>query len=244
MKTFGLIGYPLTHSFSKNYFSEKFKAEDLADCSYENFPIKHIDELDEIFQLHPTLLGLNVTIPYKEKVIPFLDEANEIVNQTGACNCIKIKDGKKIGFNTDVLGFGKSLDIKLNDTHKCALVLGTGGAAKAVLYALKQRNISILQVSRTPETPNIISYQDIDTSILETHTLIINTTPLGMYPNVDEAPHIPYQDLTPAHYLFDLVYNPEKTIFLQKGEAMGATIENGRDMLRIQADASWEIWNS
>jgi shikimate dehydrogenase len=244
MKTFGLIGYPLTHSFSKKYFTNKFMDEGLTDCIYENFPIENIDEIKDVFQLHPTLAGLNVTIPYKEKVIPYLDEANEIVKETGACNCIKIHQGKKIGFNTDVIGFGKSLDVKLNASHQRALVLGTGGAAKAVYYALKQRNISFLKVSRSPSSPNIISYENIDKSLLDSHTLIINTTPLGMYPNTESAPSIPYQHLTPSHYLFDLVYNPDKTIFLQNGEAMGAIIENGKDMLRIQADASWEIWNS
>lgn len=244
MKTFGLIGYPLTHSFSKKYFTDKFMDEGLTDCIYENFPIENIEGINDVFLLYPTLIGLNVTIPYKEKVISFLDEATEIVKETGACNCIKIHQGKKIGFNTDVIGFGKSLDVKLNNLHKHALVLGTGGAAKAVHYALKQRNISFLKVSRNPSAEGVISYEDIDKSLLESHTLIINTTPLGMYPNTGSAPPIPYQHLTSSHYLFDLVYNPDKTIFIQNGEAAGATIENGKDMLRIQADASWEIWNS
>lgn len=244
MKTFGLIGYPLSHSFSKKYFNDKFMDEGLVDCIYENFPIEKIESIEEIFQLHPMLVGLNVTIPYKEKVIPYLDEVNQIVKETGACNCIKIHQGKKIGFNTDVIGFGKSLDGKLNASHKHALVLGTGGAAKAVHYALKQRNISYLQVSRNPSSSDIISYEDIDNSVLESHTLIVNTTPVGMYPNTESAPLIPYQYLTPVHYLFDLVYNPDETKFLQKGKAMGATVENGKDMLQIQADASWEIWNS
>lgn len=244
MKTFGLIGYPLSHSFSKKYFSDKFMDEGLADCVYENFPIENIELIEEIIQHHPSLVGLNVTIPFKEKVIPYLDDTNEIVKETGACNCIKIHQGKKIGFNTDVIGFGKSLDVKLNASHKHALVLGTGGAAKAVHYALKQRNISYLEVSRSPSSSDIISYEDIDKSVLESHTLIINTTPVGMYPNVDVAPPIPYQFIHQAHYLFDLVYNPDETKFLQKGKAMGATVENGSDMLKIQADASWEIWNS
>lgn len=244
MKTFGLIGYPLTHSFSKKYFSDKFIGEGLTDCNYENFPIENIESIEEIFHLHPTLVGLNVTIPYKEKVIPYLDDANEIVKETGACNCIKIHHGKKIGFNTDVIGFGKSLDVKLNASHQHALVLGTGGAAKAVHYALKRRNISYLQVSRNPSSSEMISYEDIDKSVLESHTLIVNTTPLGMYPNVDVAPPIPYQFINQAHYLFDLVYNPIETKFLQKGKEMGAMVENGKDMLQIQAGASWEIWNS
>ena len=244
MKTFGLIGYPLTHSFSKKYFTDKFVDEGLNDCIYENFAIENIDAVKEVFQLHPTLIGLNVTIPYKEKIIPYLDDANEIVKETGACNCIKIHQGKKIGYNTDVIGFGETLDKKLNASHQKALVLGTGGAAKAVHYALKQRNIPFLQVSRSPNAADVISYSDIDKSLLESHTLIVNTTPLGMYPNISSAPAIPYEHLTPSHYLYDLVYNPDKTIFLEKGQAMGATIENGRDMLRIQAEASWMIWNS
>ena len=199
--------------------------------------------IEKVFSQQPTLVGLNVTIPYKEKVIPYLDVADEIVKQTGACNCIKIVQGKKMGFNTDVIGFGTSLDIKLTHTHTHALVLGTGGAAKAVQYALKQRKISFVQVSRTPAA-GMLSYADLDQAVMESHTLIINTTPLGMYPKTDEAPPIPYQYLTPSHYLFDLVYNPDKTLFLQRGEERGAVIENGKDMLRIQADASWEIWNA
>lgn len=244
MKTFGLIGHPLTHSFSKKYFTEKFSQEGIADHVYLNFPIERIELLDELFQRQPTLVGLNVTIPYKEKVIAFLDALDEMVRQTGACNCIKILHGKKIGFNTDVVGFGKSLDLKRNETHKHALVLGNGGAAKAVCFALKQRGISFLQVSRTPPTADFIAYSDIDSRLLATHTLIINTTPLGMYPDVATCPPIPYNHLTPAHFVFDLIYNPDKTQFLLKGEAMGAIIENGGGMLRIQADASWEIWNS
>ena len=243
MKTFGLIGFPLTHSFSKKYFTEKFASEELHDHCYENFSIEQIELIEQVFSQQPSLVGLNVTIPYKEKVIPYLDEADDIVKQTGACNCIKIVQGKKIGFNTDVIGFGTSLDIKLTDTHTHALVLGTGGAAKAVQYALQQRNISFVQVSRTPAA-DMLSYTDLDQAVMESHTLIINTTPLGMYPHTEEAPPIPYQFLTPSHYLFDLVYNPDKTLFLQKGEQRGAVIENGKDMLRIQADASWEIWNA
>ncbi len=243
MKTFGLIGFPLTHSFSKKYFTEKFASDGLQDHCYENFSIEHIELIEKVFSQQPTLVGLNVTIPYKEKVIPYLDVADEIVKQTGACNCIKIVQGKKMGFNTDVIGFGTSLDIKLTHTHTHALVLGTGGAAKAVQYALKQRKISFVQVSRAPAA-GMLSYADLDQAVMESHTLIINTTPLGMYPKTDEAPPIPYQYLTPSHYLFDLVYNPDKTLFLQRGEERGAVIENGKDMLRIQADASWEIWNA
>lgn len=244
MRTFGLIGYPLTHSFSKKYFSEKFLQQGLMDCSYENFSIEKIELLQDIFGEHPSLVGLNVTIPYKEKVLPYLDEMTDVVKQTGACNCIKIFNGLKIGYNTDVIGFGTSLDKHLNSNHKKALVLGTGGAAKAVKYALQQREIQFLEVSRNLKTDGVIAYKDIDADLLKEYTLIINTTPVGMYPNIEDAPELPYAYLTPEHYLFDLVYNPAKTKFLQLGEEKGAIIENGTDMLKIQADASWEIWNS
>jgi len=244
MRTFGLIGYPLTHSFSKKYFTEKFQAEGLFNHTYENFPIETIQELEEVFQNNPTLAGLNITIPYKQQVLSFLDEQTAVVQETGACNCIKIINGKKIGYNTDVIGFGKSLDKKLAPSHKKALVLGTGGAAKAVHYALKERGIELLQVSRHPNQAGVIPYEKVDAALLAEFTLIINTTPVGMFPHVEEAPSIPYEALNSAHYLFDLIYNPEKTLFLQKGEAMGALIENGAAMLKIQADASWDIWNA
>lgn len=244
MKTYGLIGYPLTHSFSKKYFTEKFASEGLTDHVYENFPLTSIEEVVQVFNNNPSLIGLNITIPYKEKIITYLDESTEVVRETGACNCIKIIGGKKVGYNTDVIGFGISLDAKLQSTHRKALILGTGGAAKAVAYALKQRSISYLFVSRSPNGKDVIGYDQIDHSILNEHTLVINTTPIGMYPNVDQAPPIPYQLLGADHYLFDLVYNPVKTLFLHKGEQAGAVIENGAAMLKIQANASWEIWNS
>jgi shikimate dehydrogenase len=243
MRTFGLIGYPLTHSFSKKYFTDKFQQEGLFDHSYENFPIETIQELEEVFRNNPSLQGLNITIPYKQQVLAYLDEQTAVVQETGACNCIKIVDGKKIGYNTDVIGFGKSLDKKLKPSHKKALVLGTGGAAKAVHYSLKQRRIEYLQVSRHSGQEGAITYEQVDPALLSEYTLIINTTPIGMFPHVEEAPPIPYEALSTAHYLFDLVYNPQKTRFLQKGEAMGAIIENGAAMLKIQADASWDIWN-
>ena len=243
MRTFGLIGYPLTHSFSKKYFTEKFLQEGLTECVYENFPIEKIDLLSTVFDQHTDLVGLNVTIPYKEQVIEFLDEQTLVVQKTGACNCIKIVNGKKIGYNTDVIGFGKSLDPKLKSWHKNALVLGSGGASKAVQYALGERGISYLVVSRSKKEGSI-SYEDIDEKLIKKYTLIINTTPLGMFPLVDDAPVLPYHALGGEHYLFDLVYNPSKTLFLKKGEERGAVIENGADMLKIQADASWEIWNA
>jgi len=244
MKTYGLIGFPLTHSFSKKYFTEKFQREGLTDCSYENFPLEKIQAVEYVFSSNPNLEGLNVTIPYKESILPYLDDCTEVVKETGACNCIKISNGKKIGHNTDVVGFGTSLDLQLKPSHAKALVLGTGGAAKAVRHALQMRNISFLQVSRNPEAAGEIAYHEIDKEMMQSHLLIVNTTPLGMYPHVDACPPLPYQFLTSDHFLFDLVYNPATTLFLQKGLDAGALIENGSNMLKIQADASWQIWNS
>ncbi len=242
-RLFGLIGYPLSHSFSKRYFSDKFHQEELKDHSYELYPISDISQLPSLLQEHPDLEGINVTIPYKEQVIPFLDELSPVVEEIGACNCIRIRNGKLTGFNTDVIGFEETLSRKLMPHHRHALVLGTGGAAKAVHYVLKKKSVSFVQIGRT-KRGEILDYSSVTPELLSTHTLIINTTPLGMYPNLDEAPELPYEVLTPAHYLYDLVYNPAKTLFLQKGEVYGASIENGADMLVIQADASWDIWNA
>ena len=242
MRQFGLIGYPLSHSFSKKYFSEKFLREDIADANYELYPIERIDIFPSLVASLPDLVGINVTIPYKEQVIPYLDALSDVVAETGACNCIHRIDGKLVGYNTDVIGFEKSLLKKLNASHQHALVLGTGGAAKAVHYVLRKLGISYKEVSRK-NSNGCIAYEQLDTEIIKSHTLIINTTPLGMHPLVDDAPEIPYESLTSAHYLFDLVYNPAKTLFLAKGEACGAAIENGADMLVDQAEASWDIWN-
>lgn len=243
MKLFGLIGYPLSHSFSKKYFSEKFQEEGITDCSYELFPIESIEELDTLLKKSPDLVGLNVTIPYKEHVITYLDEKSPVVNEIGACNCIRIQDGKLTGHNTDVIGFQKTLESKLKSHHRKALVLGTGGAAKAVHYVLRQKGIQYTEVSRTARG-EIISYDLINEEIMATHNLIINTTPLGMYPEVETLPPLPYHLIGPDHYLYDLVYNPNPTLFLQKGIERGADIENGSEMLRIQAEESWKIWNA
>lgn len=242
IKSYGLIGYPLSHSFSKKYFTEKFERESIAGHVYELFPIESITRLPEILSNNPSLAGLNVTIPYKEQVIDYLDTCSSVVEEIGACNCIKIKEGKLTGYNTDVIGFSRSLEPKLKTSHKKALVLGTGGAAKAVYYVLKQKGIEFLQVSRKRSDLSI-SYEDIDEQMIKEYTLIINTTPLGMHPDVDKAPDIPYQFLGQEHYLFDLVYNPPITKFLSEGKKRGAEIENGADMLVIQAEASWDIWN-
>ena len=242
MRVYGLIGYPLSHSFSQKYFTEKFEKEGIKDCSYQNFPISKIGEIEIIIDQHPELAGLNVTIPYKEKVIPFLDEFSDEVSEIVACNCIKIEDNRLVGFNTDVPGFEKSFIRKLQPFHKEAIVLGTGGASKAIQFVLAKLKIPFIVVSRKPASDEL-SYEDIDDNIISTHQVIINTTPLGMQPNIHQYPSIPYLSITSQHYLFDLTYNPAKTVFLQKGEEMGATIVNGYEMLVNQAEGSWQIWN-
>ena len=241
MRRFGLIGYPLSHSFSQKYFTEKFDREGISNCRYDNFPIADISELKNIIRNNPGLEGLNVTIPYKLQVIPLLDETHHLPIQ--ACNCIKISSGNLSGYNTDVTGFEQSLLTKLKPNHRPALILGKGGASEAVRFVLDKLQIKFIQVTRHPG-PGELSYQDLTDKIIRQYLLIINCTPLGMYPKVGEAPPIPYEAIGPDHYLFDLIYNPEKTIFLQKGLGKGALVQNGLDMLVIQAEESWKIWNS
>lgn len=243
MRVFGLIGYPLGHSFSKKYFADKFEREGITGNVYELYPLAQIGQIEELLNSTPNLAGLNVTIPYKEQVIPYLDSMSPVVEEIGACNCIHIQDGHLMGYNTDVIGFSGSLLPKLKPHHKQALILGTGGSSKAVAYTLKELSIPFLQVSRNP-SEGMIGYEEIDQSMLESHTLLINTTPVGMYPDIAKAPAIPYQFIGADHYLFDLVYNPERTRFLQEGILRGATVKNGSDMLVIQAEESWKIWNS
>ena len=242
MRKFGLIGYPLSHSFSQKYFSEKFKRENLHDCVYENFSIPSIYDLKKILGENPELQGLNVTIPYKQLVLQYLDNADSL--PVHACNCIKIVNGKTIGYNTDIVGFEKSLLTHLKPFHRHALILGNGGATEAVGYVLKKSDIDFKIVSRKIHDGSQLTYQDLDKTSIEKNLLIINATPLGMYPKIEECPSIPYDYITPNHYLFDLIYNPTKSLFLQKGEQRGATIQNGSDMLVIQAEESWRIWNS
>ncbi len=238
----GLIGYPLSHSFSKGYFTEKFKRENISNHVYDTYPIENIELVEDLMN-NGDLSGLNVTIPYKEAVIPFLDDLDNTAKEIGAVNTIKIKDGKKIGYNTDCHGFERSFSPLLQPHHKKALVLGTGGASKAVVYALKNSGISYKYVSRTGDQDKW-SYDQITPEILGEYTVIINTSPLGMYPNVDTFPPIPYEAITERHYLYDLVYNPEVTAFLQKGLDKNATIKNGIDMLYLQAEKAWEIWKA
>jgi shikimate dehydrogenase len=239
---FGLIGYPLSHSFSKKYFTEKFEKEGLNDHVYDLFPIASIDELPPVLSKHKDLVGLNVTIPYKQQVLKYLDDSN-LPKGVEACNCIKIENGKLTGNNTDITGFEVSFKELLKPHQKKALVLGNGGATAAVVYALKKLNIDYAIVSRRVHDGSTLTYNDVSVAVIKHHQVIINTTPLGTFPNVDECAPIPYEAITPQHYLFDLIYNPEKTLFLRKGEEKGATIKNGFDMLEIQAEESWKIWN-
>ncbi|MBK6340497.1 MAG: shikimate dehydrogenase [Bacteroidetes bacterium] len=243
LKKYGLIGYPLSHSFSKGYFTEKFKKEGIKNAAYETYPLEKISDFTTLLQNNPELVGLNVTIPYKEAIIPYLDELSEEAKKIGAVNTIKIINGKKIGYNSDVVGFEKSLIQHLKPTHNKALVLGTGGAAKAVWFVLEKLNIPYLKVSRTA-SENIIAYDTISIDLVKEYPLIINTTPLGMSPKLETKPDIPYQALTKNHFLYDLVYNPQTTLFLEMGQKMGATIQNGLPMLHGQAERSWELWNT
>jgi len=243
MKRYGLIGFPLTHSLSQQYFTQKFIDQGIEDCLYERFSIPSIGDLHDILKTHPDLCGFNITIPYKKDVLAFLTERSKAVEEVGACNCVKIIDGQLIGYNTDVIGFENSLIPFLKPSHNKALVLGTGGAALAIVYVLQKLGIDFNYVSRTA-TSGQLAYIDLDASIMASHTLIINTTPLGMFPNIEACPAIPYDLLTPEHHLFDLTYNPALSTFLAKGMQMGATIQNGQQMFVEQAEQSWRIWNS
>jgi shikimate dehydrogenase len=244
MKIYGLIGNPLSHSFSQKYFTEKFKKEHITGCSYLNFEIKNLNR--EIGQLKndPRLCGLNVTIPYKLQIIPFLDEISRECKEINACNCIKIHNGKWTGFNTDAAGFEKSFVPHLQAHHRKALVLGTGGSSKAVAYVLKKSGIEFLFVTRKKEiAAGAIHYDNILPSLLQEFTIVINTTPAGMYPNINGYPKIPYEYVSERNYFFDLIYNPSKTLFLSKAEAMGAVIKHGEQMLLTQAEESWKVWS-
>jgi len=245
MRKFGLIGYPLSHSFSKKYFTQKFEVEGIIDCEYDLYPIEEIRLLTDVL-LDPHVEGLNVTIPYKLDVLSFLSEIDEAARAIGAVNCISIqgKGSHRIlkGYNTDAYGFEESLKPLLEASHNMALILGDGGAAKAVKYVLGRLNIPYLIVTRTPSDHSIL-YEELTEDILQKYTLIINTTPLGMSPNVVSSPDIPYQYLTPNHLVYDLVYNPEETTFLNKARVHEATIKNGLEMLYLQAERSWYHWN-
>ncbi|HEY8784821.1 MAG TPA: shikimate dehydrogenase [Mucilaginibacter sp.] len=259
MKQYGLIGYPLSHSFSKKYFTEKFEREKITDAEYHLFPIEHIRELPALLNSHPNLCGLNVTIPHKLSVLKYLDWIEHNAKVAGAVNCIRINaespveaafsgevgirghDFRLEGFNTDIYGFERSLRPLLKSHHDQALVLGDGGAARAVKCVLENLGINFKVVTRKPFPGNLL-FTDLKPHHIKQNKLIINTTPLGMVPNIGECPPIPYEAITDDHLLYDLIYNPEKTLFLKKGGEHGATIKNGYEMLVLQAERSWEIW--
>lgn len=247
MRKFGLIGYPLSHSFSKKFFTEKFKEEGITDCVYELYPIAQIGLFVKLWSDNPELRGINVTIPYKVEVLPFLDEMDEAATEIGAVNCISIgrKNAEQCikGYNTDAYGFEESLKPLLAPHHRKALIFGNGGAAKAVKYVLDKLKIPFLVVTRTA-AENCILYEAIDEAMLREFTILINTTPLGMSPNTHTCPELAYQYLTDKHLAYDLVYNPEETLFLQRVKANGGETKNGLEMLHLQALRSWEIWNS
>lgn len=243
MRKFGLIGYPLSHSFSQGFFTEKFLKENINNAVYTNYPMEHLDSFNTLWEQNPELEGLNVTIPHKKAVIPFLDKPSTVVKCIQACNCIRKFEGALYGYNTDVIGFEKSLLPFLKPHHSHALILGTGGAAAAVEWVLNKLSIKYHLVSRT-STSHTLSYAQLTPEIIATHTLIINTSPLGMFPNVDQAPTIPYSAIGKEHHLYDLIYNPAATLFMKKGALQGASTQNGLAMLHIQAVESWAIWNA
>lgn len=242
MKRYGLIGKSLAHSFSKSYFEKKFKDVGI-DASYENYELKSIEEIQAVFKT-PELKGLNVTVPYKEVVLPYLDEIDPTADLVGAVNTISLDEGRARGYNTDVIGFENSLKPFLEHGMERALILGTGGAAKAVAFVLRKIGLEVLFVSRTPSGENQIDYETCNANAVKWHRLIVNTTPLGTYPKAEQKPPIAYEGIGEKHLLYDLVYNPGETSFLKEGKARGATTINGLSMLKIQAEKSWEIWNS
>ena len=242
-KRFGLLGRNINYSFSKGYFTDKFNNENFEGCTYENFDIQEIDAFIEIIKNTPDLKGLNVTIPYKEAIIPFLDKLSKKAALIGAVNTIKItKKGKLKGYNTDYYGFKKSLEPLLKSHHKKALILGTGGASKGVAFALDELNIPYTFVSREA-TENAIDYNRINATTFDNYQIIINSTPVGTSPNTEAFPLIPYEYFTKNHIAFDLIYNPAETQFLKKAKEQGAQIKNGLDMLIFQAEKAWDIWN-
>jgi len=243
---YGLVGKNISYSFSKNYFSKKFNSLQLENFIYENFDMQSIDTLPDILNDNKkSLKGLNITIPYKEEIFKYLDEVDEEAKIIGAVNTIKILDDHKLkGFNTDIYGFENSLKPILKKHMKNALILGTGGASKAVAFVLNKLQISFKFVSRNPNNKETITYQTIDDKIINNYHLIINCTPLGTFPDIEKFPDLPYEKLTNKHLLYDLIYNPSVSSFLQKGKDMGVTIKNGKEMLELQADRSWEIWNT
>ncbi|UPS90565.1 shikimate dehydrogenase [Bizionia sp. M204] len=244
MRKFGLIGKNISYSFSQNYFSNKFSSEAITDASYENFDIPNIEDVLSIFE-STEIVGLNVTIPYKETIIPYLDKLHKKAHKIGAVNTIKrTKKGELVGYNTDCYGFKKSLKPHVRPTHRHALILGTGGASKAIAFTLDELGISYKFVSRTRENPEYLTYNELKGATISKHLIIINCTPLGTFPNITDAPNLPYEFLTKDHILYDLIYNPEETQFLKYGNLKNATTINGLQMLKFQAEKAWRIWNT
>lgn len=241
MTKYGIIGYPLGHSFSRGFFTEKFARESI-DAQYLNFEIPDVAMLSDVLRDNPELRGLNVTLPHKQAVIPLLDEMSEEAMEIGAVNVIRVRNGKLKGFNSDIIGFTNSIKPLLQPHHRKALVLGTGGASKAIRVGLNRLGIEWTYVSRSPRD-GMVTYEDITAETLQEYTVIVNCSPVGMFPKVDAAPAIPYELLSPQHLLFDCVYNPEETLFMKKGRKQGATVKNGLEMLHLQAAASWNFWN-
>lgn len=247
-KLYGLIGYPLTHSWSKNYFTEKFARENITRCSYNTYPLSDLKQLPQLIAYTPALMGLNVTIPYKEQVMDYLDDVSPEATKIGAVNTIKIiRGGKGVileGHNTDVTGFEKSFNKYGLVIPSRALILGTGGASKAVEWVLKKYGCEVVFATRDKQQTNHKSYDELADMSLQDFPLIVNTTPLGMHPDTSTCPDLPYHTLLPGQILFDLVYNPEQTLFMQKGKLQGCTTVNGLYMLQQQAEAAWSVWNS
>ncbi len=243
MRRFGLVGRDISYSFSPGYFGAKFRELGLADCVYEIFDLPEIADFPDLLARVPDLEGLNVTIPYKEAILPYLHGIDPEAREIGAVNTIRFRGRRIEGFNTDVTGFRESLRPLLTAADKSALILGTGGASKAVAHGLGQLGISSRFVSRTPEGGQL-AYTDLDAGLIRGYQILINCTPLGTFPRVDQAPPLPYDALDAGHLLYDLIYNPDRTTFLKNGLQQGARIKNGLEMLQLQAEASWEIWNS
>lgn len=250
LNLYGLIGYPLTHSFSKKYFTEKFQKENIANCAYELFSIENINLLPQLINKNSNLKGLNVTIPYKEAVIPFLNQIDDSAKQIGAVNCINVINHNGltptlIGYNTDEYGFRQSIKPFLESHHERALIIGTGGSAKAVYYVLNQIGIDCFYLTRKKTTSNnkILDYSELNKNVFDSIKLIINCSPVGMHPNTSHFPPIPFEYLNSSHLVIDLIYNPEETIFLKKSKNQGSKTLNGLSMLHLQAEKSWEIWN-
>lgn len=246
MIKFGLIGKSLKHSFSKQYFEKKFREQGLENYSYDLFEINAIEDLKTIIAENEGLQGLNVTIPYKESVIPFLDELSPEAKEIGAVNCIHFEKNKRVGYNTDAYGFSQSIKPFLDTNHQRALILGTGGASKAVAYSLKKVGVEIyfVTLSLVKKTGSTFFYSEINALVMDAFKLIINTTPLGTFPKIDECPPLPYHLFTPQHLVYDLVYNPEQSLFLKQAKQQGSITVNGLSMLQLQAEKNWEIWNT